>query len=295
MPSSRKIIISLAVAIIVLIATFSVVYFIKDRQLFAKKASVPTGTATVSLTPATATLNIDQPLTVTVNVNPAGVLISGIAIRLKYNFSGDTPQVMASNIQIAPGISASDQWSCPVKSVIPSAGQVSVDMACINTSTEGFTASLPITFATFSLTASQVPPGNSLTVSFDPLKSIITRKSDGEDILLTPSSTGIYSVNAASPTSTPAPTSPPDEDEPNSCGGTCGSNANCQSGLFCFTGVCRSPVCPDNSDCNCVGAVATPTPTPAGQLPQTGAAETTLAIGLAALLFFVTGTILYVR
>src|SRR3989344_2424663 len=259
MSSPRKIIISLAVAIIVLIATFSVVYFIKDRQLFAKKASVPTGTATVSLTPATATLNIDQPLTVTVNVNPAGVLISGIAIRLKYNFSGDTPQVMASNIQIAPGISASDQWSCPVKSVIPSAGQVSVDMACINTSTEGFTASLPITFATFSLTASQVPPGNSLTVSFDPLKSIITRKSDGEDILLTPSSTGIYSVNAASPTSTPAPTSPPDEDEPNSCGGTLRHYAHCPPSLFFLSGSLQAPRLPRHPCLQLCRAVATPT------------------------------------
>ncbi len=44
---------------------------------------------------------------------------------------------------------------------------------------------------------------------------------------------------------------------PNFCGGTCGSNSNCQPGYFCYIengkndGYCRNPICATNTDCNC--------------------------------------------
>lgn len=45
--------------------------------------------------------------------------------------------------------------------------------------------------------------------------------------------------------------------EPNFCGGTCGSNFNCQANLFCYNGFCRNPICSDDIDCIC--NTATPT------------------------------------
>jgi len=48
---------------------------------------------------------------------------------------------------------------------------------------------------------------------------------------------------------------------PNSCGGTCGSNANCQSGLTCYAGFCRNPQCQEIKDCSCVTVNVTPAPT----------------------------------
>ncbi len=46
---------------------------------------------------------------------------------------------------------------------------------------------------------------------------------------------------------------------PNSCGGTCGSNNNCQANYFCFEGFCRNPVCQTDTNCDCsVEATATP-------------------------------------
>ena len=41
------------------------------------------------------------------------------------------------------------------------------------------------------------------------------------------------------------------EGEPNSCGGTCGSNYNCKANLYCYQGYCRNPICKNESDCNC--------------------------------------------
>lgn len=49
------------------------------------------------------------------------------------------------------------------------------------------------------------------------------------------------------------------EGEPNSCGGTCGSNFNCKANLYCYQGYCRNPICSDKTDCNCSTATIAPT------------------------------------
>lgn len=60
-------------------------------------------------------------------------------------------------------------------------------------------------------------------------------------------------INTVDPSPTPGAT--------NACGGTCGSNYNCNAGLVCYSGFCRNPQCKENSDCNCVVAQS-PTPAP---------------------------------
>lgn len=59
---------------------------------------------------------------------------------------------------------------------------------------------------------------------------------------------------------TPSPT--PTPGEPNYCGGTCGSNYNCQGNYFCFEGYCRNPLCKEDSDCDCVTPTSKPTTKP---------------------------------
>lgn len=63
----------------------------------------------------------------------------------------------------------------------------------------------------------------------------------------------VAKVNEIAPSPTPGAT--------NACGGTCGSNNNCNAGLVCYSGFCRNPQCKENSDCNCASAQA-PSPTP---------------------------------
>ncbi len=50
--------------------------------------------------------------------------------------------------------------------------------------------------------------------------------------------------------------------EPNFCGGTCGSNYNCQANFFCFEGYCRNPLCSSSVDCICSTTTPTSTSTP---------------------------------
>jgi len=57
---------------------------------------------------------------------------------------------------------------------------------------------------------------------------------------------------------TPSPT--PTQAEPNSCGGTCGSNYNCKAGFFCYQGYCRNPACQTDTDCVCPTAKPTVKP-----------------------------------
>lgn len=76
--------------------------------------------------------------------------------------------------------------------------------------------------------------------------------------------TGTVTV-LARPTATPTPTLVPGAAEPNSCGGTCGTNLNCKSGLACYFDaalkqkVCRNPL--DFQSTTCVVRKATPAPT----------------------------------
>lgn len=78
----------------------------------------------------------------------------------------------------------------------------------------------------------------------------------GQSQTATPTATP---TNIATPTATSTTT--PSPEEPNSCGGTCGSNYNCKSNLYCYQGYCRNPICSEKTDCNCASATATPTAT----------------------------------
>jgi hypothetical protein len=127
-------------------------------------------------------------------------------------------------------------------------------------------------------------------------------------VTATPTSTPRVTPTAtpvATPTSTPVqtptmtPTSTPTQGEPNYCGGTCGSNYNCQAGYFCYiesgkkSGFCRNPICSGESDCNCKSAPTAPPvlgTTTTTVLPKTGGGLDFIVLsllsgGLGALLF----------
>ena len=84
-------------------------------------------------------------------------------------------------------------------------------------------------------------------------------------------------VATATPTATPTPTAT-SSGSANTCNGTCGSNSNCQNGLYCYSGFCRNPLCASDSACGCSSATATPTPTATAKATSAGAQTTPLPI-----------------
>lgn len=72
----------------------------------------------------------------------------------------------------------------------------------------------------------------------------------------------------ATATSTPTSTATANPSgEPNSCGGTCGSNSNCKSGFVCSGGYCRNSSCTSEADCVCNTTTA---PSSQPSLPEAG-------------------------
>lgn len=181
--------------IVILIIGIAAGIFLILRREQKSTASVPGGQATVSVSPQTGTHQVGETFAVNLNFNTAGVAISGLTVRLKYPYAGETPELSASNLTINPTLLSGGDWSCPVKKIETGTTEVTLDISCVNFSTNGFISNQDTLLATFDLKVNKTPATNPALLSFDAVKSVITRKVDGEDVLLTPSSIGTYTVS----------------------------------------------------------------------------------------------------
>lgn len=213
MPANKtKTILGVLILFLLTAAIVSGVTLVKQRQELREKAAVPTGKATVILSPKTATHPVGESFSVQVKFNTSNIAIAAIAIRLTYSFSGRAPILQIENNQILIGdeIVSSPDWTCPIRTVTPQAGIVNVDIGCVNTNIAGFSTTADTLLASFNLVASKIPSPNPVLFQFDPTKTVITRKSDYQDILATPTSTGTYTIIIPpSPTPKPTPTPTP--------------------------------------------------------------------------------------
>src|SRR3990167_10222462 len=76
------------------------VVLVRRNQEFRERAAVPSGDATVSISPLTVSTALNTPLISSINFNTNGIVISGVSVRLVYTNS----QVTASNIVINPAL-----------------------------------------------------------------------------------------------------------------------------------------------------------------------------------------------
>lgn len=262
-----KIIASVAVLVVLSFGVVAGVYLINQQQEIREKAATPQGQATVSISPADGTLAIGQSLPVSIYFNTENIPISAIAVRVQYPYSGASPALTASNIQINSALLSTGNWTCPVKRVYTEAMNAHIDIACVNTSTTGFITSTNTLLATFTLTANSVPATNPTVLSFDPVDTIITDKATGQDVLLIPTSVGSYRVASLASTSTPTPTG----------GGIGGPN---DSGVTPTpTPTLRPTLTPTPK----ATISATLTPTPISSLPDTGFSLPTIIFGVSGL------------
>lgn len=209
---AKKIILALLITAVSVGGFVTGLILLGQDQDIGRQAAVPGGQATVSISPSSGNYDVGDTIQTSVSFNTAGIAVSGVAVRLTYPFTGSSPEVTVGEIEINPSFTNSSDWTCPTKSTSQQSGNVIIEIACANTSSSGFQTSADVLLATMDLSVEREPETVPFTIRFDDSLSIITQQSTGEDILLTPSSTGTYSIGGSGnqATATPTPTSTDD-------------------------------------------------------------------------------------
>lgn len=276
----------------------------QSDQDVRQQASTATGTATVNIAPTSAQLNTNGSQSFTVSFNPQNNIISGISVRLQYAITNNQP-LIAPDKPVAIVTQSDQNWNCPVINIESIATLGTIDVGCIYLATTGFTGQSDVPLFTVNITAGSSATTNPLTLMFDPTKTVITRKSDNQDVAAIPQSTANITI-VGSPTATPTPTQTPNPTPtptsnpstgtnptptniplpkttntptptPNllTCNQTCLANRDCERGLSCIDGQCLSEQCPADITCACQDYnLATATNTT--DLPDSGSISQTI-------------------
>lgn len=205
--SVKKVLAALLIIIVAIGGFVTGLYLLRERQDVGEQAAVPGGDAVVSFSPDTGNFSVGDTITTGVYFNTAGIPVSGVAIRIMYPFDGLTPAISVASITMNSTLLSTGDWTCPVQDSVQEGSNVVIEIACANNTASGYVANQDTMLAELALRIERAPETSPLTVRFDPAESVITRRSDNEDILLIPASTGTYYIEGvAGITETPVPT-----------------------------------------------------------------------------------------
>src|SRR3990172_2334799 len=98
--SGRSVVASILGVLVLIGGVVAGILLVRERQDLREKAAVPGGQARVSLFPTTGNFKVGDTLPVSIYFNTSDVSISSINVRLRYPFSGTTPEISASNVTI---------------------------------------------------------------------------------------------------------------------------------------------------------------------------------------------------
>jgi hypothetical protein len=201
---AKRIIIALLIILVAVGGFVAGLVLLRQRQSLNEQAAVPGGQAEVSISPSSGNYKVGDTVETTISFNPANISISGVAVRLTYPFTGTTPEIGVESIDINSALTSSGDWTCPTQTSSQQGTNMIIDIACANTSASGFTANTDTLLARVKLKVNTTPATQPFILRFDPALSVITRKSDNQDILLIPTSTGSFTVGG--PVQSPTPT-----------------------------------------------------------------------------------------
>lgn len=231
------------IALLILISGVAIGVFLVGQNQDIREKAAP---ATVAyITPSNFDNQIGTDFTFYVKMDSASNQISGVDIRLNYNKdafqiislekgSGATnlETVLFSTIDSANGKIKYIAYTGDKTKALSGTG---IEILKVNAKSKAgiATGTYPITFDTETVASGLTETQNILT-------------------LLTPANVNLVTTAVGGPV----------DGEPNSCGGTCGSNYNCKANFYCYKGYCRNPLCSDEIDCNCSSATTAPTTKP---------------------------------
>ncbi len=180
--------------LILAIALGVVVYVTTQGRNFdvRKRASTPTGTSEIVIQPTANSYFIGDIFTLDMMLNTAGKAISSAGFRLFYPFTTATPEIDVVDAEQAAGVqikSFSTQldsnFATNINQVIKEPatnGTVFIDLSALIQTAEGYTNASGQRLATITFRANRA---GTFTLQHDPVKSQITDKGTGLDVLKT--------------------------------------------------------------------------------------------------------------
>lgn len=175
----------------------------RQKQVVKKEAATSTGVAKIFITPETKVIDVDQTFSANIILDTAGQKISAITVDLGYTYSGTTPPLTATDIQISSNFIVDNRWSFPIKTINAGDGRVQIKIGGLNSSSEGYSTQGEETVATITFKGQTA---GSVNATFNSTTTKVTSKTTGEDILLVPNSSGSYTVRGTTETPTPTAT-----------------------------------------------------------------------------------------
>jgi hypothetical protein len=179
------------------------ILLVRQSQQIKEKAATSTGTVKVFLSPETKNTQVGQVFSVNVLLDTDGRYISALTLDLSYPYTGNTPPIEATDIQVSSNLVVSGDWNFPIKTINTDNQLVQIRIGGLITSSQGYKTTGEETVATINFKAQAT---GSINLSFNPTTTKATDKTTGEDILLTPSSYGSYTASGPTTTETPVPT-----------------------------------------------------------------------------------------
>jgi hypothetical protein len=289
----KREILSVLGLVIPVIAIIFGTYYASRLQEQANKSRA-SGDASLYFAPAEIDADINTVLTPVIQVNPMTESVTAIELHLSF----DPSKISIESITNAPGfptilqassISNSDGLASMIIGVASTAVTDISDAFNITVKTKGVYGDTTINISQTSQVAglgkdttvlgtlgqmvvhiidpnATIPPTATGTSEATATATSTTVATEAATSQATATATSVTTATGtseatASPTATATSTSGIGgytEGEPNSCGGTCGSNYNCKSNLYCYQGFCRNPICKESSDCNCTTATTKP-------------------------------------
>ena len=173
------------------IVVFLTVDLVGQFNDIRKRAVVPGGVATVSLSTSETSYSINDIVPVELKFNTAGQNISSMAFRLTYSFSGNPAELtivdQQGNSDSTPFVlnpNFSGQWNIPVNTSYASGNQINLDVSAVYpVAGQGFSSQSDVLLGTFYLKVNRVPAGGNITLTFNQNESKILTKTDPHDIL----------------------------------------------------------------------------------------------------------------
>ncbi len=239
-------IVTLSITVIVL--ALGIIYNNQNKNINERASS----DTKLFVSPSSQDLHVSDSFTVQIGLDSGTNKVTGVDLVIKFD-----PKVI--QINEVKGTSESANLSTIIKNEIDnSTGKIRY---VAFTADRALAISGNLRILTLNGHISQTSVLGNSEISIDP-SSLVSATGEGQNVLLE-SIVGTVKISEK-------------ENVPNSCGGTCGSNYNCQANLYCYQGYCRNPLCSDKSDCNCTAATNTPTTVPTKKPVVKPAAITTL-------------------